>query len=176
MTGWVFGGPVTRIPEFCAPALGNKDNLVTIEATVGDNATGVLYKLGGAGGGLTCYADDGYLCYEYNLFIIQRTKIRSSTRLPAGKCTIEIQTAYAEPRPGGPLNVTLRINGEQVGHGQVPVSAPLLFSANECLDIGTSLGSQVSINYYRKAPFTFDGTIERMHVGYLTSDDTAPPV
>jgi arylsulfatase len=166
-TEWEFAAPITRIPEFCAPALGNKNNLVTIEAAVGENANGVLYKLGGAGGGLTCFAEDGVLCYEYNLFIIQRTKIRSSTPLPAGHCLIEIQTTYAEPRPGGPLDVTMRVNGEQVGHGQVPISAPLLFSANECLDIGTCLGSPVSMDYYHKAPFSFDGTIKRMHVAYL---------
>jgi hypothetical protein len=65
--------------------------------------------------------------------------------------------------------VTLRVNGDQVGHGQVPISAPLLFSANECLDIGTCLGSPVSMLYYHKAPFSFDGTINRMHVGYLAT-------
>ncbi|MEP7023022.1 MAG: arylsulfatase [Actinomycetota bacterium] len=174
-TTWEFGGPITRIPEFCAPALGNKNNLVTIEATAGENACGVLYKLGGAGGGLTCFAQDGFLCYEYNLFIIQRTKIRSSTPLPAGRCTIEIETTYAELRPGGPLDVTMRVNGEQVGHGQIPISAPLVFSANECLDIGTCLGSPVSMDYYHKAPFTFDGTIERMHVGYIPAGHVTAP-
>jgi arylsulfatase A-like enzyme len=170
-TQWEFAAPITRIPEFCAPALGNKNNLVTIEAAVGENANGVLYKLGGAGGGLTCFAEDGVLCYEYNLFIIQRTKIRSSTPLPAGHCLIEIETTYAEPRPGGPLDVTMRVNGAQVGHGQVPISAPLLFSANECLDIGTCLGSPVSMDYYHKAPFSFDGTIRRMQVAYLPAGD-----
>jgi arylsulfatase len=67
--------------------------------------------------------------------------------------------------------VTIRVNGGQVGHGQVSVSAPLLFSAEECLDIGTCLGSSVSIDYYRKAPFAFDGTIERMHVEYLPTEN-----
>jgi hypothetical protein len=65
----------------------------------------------------------------------------------------------------------MRVNGEQISHGQVPISAPLLFSANECLDIGTCLGSPVSIDYYRKAPFAFDGTIERMHVEYLATEN-----
>ena len=49
---------------------------------MGENANGVLYKLGGAGGGLTGFAEDGVLCYEYNLFIIQRTKIRPAPRCP----------------------------------------------------------------------------------------------
>ena len=44
------------------------------------------------------------------------------------------------------------------------VSAPLLFTANDCLDIGTDLGSPVSVDYYDKAPFKFNGTISNMHV------------
>ena len=65
---WEFSGDITRIPEFCAPALGNKNNTVTIEADLPADANGVLYALGGFAGGVTCYLDDGYLCYEYNLF------------------------------------------------------------------------------------------------------------
>ena len=64
-------------------------------------------------GGLTAYLDDGYLCYEYNLFIIMRTKIRSEERLPAGPAKIEISTEYAEVKPGGPLNITLSVNGDR---------------------------------------------------------------
>ena len=43
----------------------------------------VLYRLVGDGGGnLTCFVMDGIVCYEYNLFIVQRTKIRSTRSLP----------------------------------------------------------------------------------------------
>ena len=48
-TEWEFSGETTRVPEFCAPALGNRPNTVTIEVEVGEGAEGVLYKLGGAG-------------------------------------------------------------------------------------------------------------------------------
>ena len=44
----------------------------------------------------------------------------------------------------------------------------LLFTANDCLDIGIALGSPVSLDYYDKAPFKFNGTIEQVHVGYVT--------
>ena len=70
------------MPEFCAPALGNKPNVVTIDAEIPANANGVLYKLGANSGGLTCFVEDGVLCYEYNLFIIQRTKIRAKQEAP----------------------------------------------------------------------------------------------
>lgn len=166
---WNFTGDTVRMPEFCAPALGNRANLVTIDAEIAnDPANGVLYALGGAGGGLTCYVDDGYLCYEYNLFILMRTKIRSEQRLSAGNHRIEVETVYAEPRPGGPLDVTVRVDGDVHATGQVPVSAPLLFSANDCLDIGQCLGGRVSLDYYDRAPFPFDGTIHTVNVRYLS--------
>ncbi|WP_243059403.1 arylsulfatase [Nocardioides sp. SR21] len=164
---WTFSGDIVRMPEFCAPALGNRANTVVIDADLGEGASGVLYSLGANSGGLTCYLDDGYLCYEYNLFILQRTKIRSADRLPAGRTQIEVRTVYADPRPGGPLDVTLSAAGETVASGQVPISAPLLFTANDCLDIGRSLGSPVSLDYRERAPFAFDGTIDNVTVTYL---------
>ena len=165
---WTFSGDVVRLPEFCAPALGNRANTVTVDAELPEAASGVLYALGGAGGGLTCYLDDGHLCYEYNCFILMRTKIRSAERLAAGRHRVEIRTEYAEVRPGGPLDVTLSVDGTDVASGVVPVSAPLLFTANDCLDIGTCLGGSVSLDYYDRAPFPFEGTIDTVEVRYLT--------
>jgi arylsulfatase len=163
---WEFSGDTVRMPEFCAPALGNKNNIVTIDAELPENANGVLYALGAAAGGLTCYLDDGHLCYEYNLFILMRTKIRSEAKLPAGQTTIIVETKYAEQRPAGPLDITLRVGEATVASGQVPVSAPLLFTANDCLDIGTCLGSPVSLDYRERAPFPFEGHIRRVNVAY----------
>jgi arylsulfatase A-like enzyme len=165
---WNFGGDIIRMPEFCAPALGNRANLVTIDAELPENASGVLYALGSSSGGLTCYLDDGYLCYEYNLFIIMRTKIRSEQRLAPGQAKIEISTEYAEVKPGGPLNIKTTVNGEEYASGVVPVSAPLLFTANDCLDIGACHGGRVSLDYYDRAPFEFNGTIENVNVRYTS--------
>jgi arylsulfatase A-like enzyme len=172
-TEWTFSGDTVRVPEFCAPALGNKPNVVTIDATLPANANGVLYKLGSNSGGLTLYIEDGILCYEYNLFIIQRTKVRASGKLPTGKVRIEVETKYAELRPAGPLDVTLRVNGEVVAQCRVPISAPLLFTANDCLDIGIALGSPVSLDYREKAPFRFNGAIDNVHVQYIANKDGA---
>ena len=49
----------------------------------------------------------------------------------------------------------------------VPVSAPLMFTANDCLDFGIDLGSPVGIEYYDRAPFKFNGRIEQAAVEYL---------
>jgi arylsulfatase A-like enzyme len=165
---WNFTGDITRMPEFCAPALGTRANVVTINADVPAGANGVLYALGGAGGGLTAYVDDGFLCFEYNLFILMRTRIRSERPLPAGPVRIQVETTFAEVRPGGPLDITMTVNGEEFGSGRVPVSVPLLFTANDCLDIGVCLGSPVSADYYDRAPFRFSGTIDNVNVRYLS--------
>lgn len=165
---WNFSGDITRMPEFCAPALGNRANIVSIDAELPERSSGVLYALGGAGGGLTCYLDDGLLCYEYNLFIIMRTKIRSARPIPKGPTRFQIETAYVEPRPAGPLHITLRVNDETYAEGHVAISAPLLFTANDCLDIGQCLGGRVSLDYYDRAPFPFDGTIQNVNVRYTS--------
>ena len=70
-TSWRFDAATTRMPEFTAPGLGRESNNVTIEAEFRENASGVLYALGGAGGGLTLYLDDGHLVYEYNMMVIE---------------------------------------------------------------------------------------------------------
>ena len=165
-TSWTFPGAITRIPEFAAPALGNKPNVVTVDADVPANANGVLYALGGFSGGLTLYVQDGILSYEYNLFEIARTHVRAKEKLPTGKVRIEVETSYVDPKPAGPLKVILRVNGKEVASGVVPISAPLGFTANDALDFGIDLGSPVGLEYYDKAPFKFNGKIEQAHVEY----------
>jgi hypothetical protein len=61
----------------------------------------------------------------------------------------------------------MKVNGEVAATGQVPISAPLIFTANDCLDIGIALGSPVSLDYYDKVPFKFNGTIEQVDVEYM---------
>jgi hypothetical protein len=60
----------------------------------------------------------------------------------------------------------MKVNSREVASGVVTVSAPLLFTANDCLDIGTDLGSPVSVDYFDAAPLKFSGTIEQVHVKY----------
>jgi arylsulfatase len=168
-TSWTFPGAIVRMPEFTAPALGNKENLVSIDADVPANPSGVIYALGGFSGGLTLYVKDGILSYEYNLFEIARTSIKARDKLPVGKVKIEVETSYVERKPAGPLKVVLKVNGGEVASGVVPVSAPLMFTANDCLDFGIDLGSPVGIEYYDQAPFKFNGTIEQARVEYLGS-------
>jgi hypothetical protein len=70
---------------------------------------------------------------------------KGQTAHPQGE--IEVETFYVERRPAGPLKVVLKVNGKEIASGVVPVSAPLIFTANDCLDFGIDLGSPVGIEY-----------------------------
>ena len=166
-TDWTFSGPITGMPEFTAPKLGTVDNTVSMEVEVPANANGVLYALGGFSGGLTCYVKDGVLCYEFNLFEIDRTQIKAKAKLPTGKVKIEVESKLAAPMRGAPLDVTLKANGQVVAKGRVPISVTLAFTANDCLDIGSDLGSPVSLDYFDQAPFPFNGKIVTTKIWYL---------
>ena len=71
------------------------------------NANGVLYALAGFSGGITTYVKDGFLNYEFNLFEVQRTKIRSKGKLPVGKAKVEVESKLVD-KIGGPMDVTLQ--------------------------------------------------------------------
>ena len=166
-TSWELPGTITRIPEPCAPRLGCLNNKVTIDMDIPENASGVLYKLGANSGGLTLYMDEGILTYEYNLFIVERTKLRSEQPLPAGRHKLEVVTEHTDDNPRGPLSIKVSLNGTQMIEGIVPRVAAVLFTANDCLDVGQALGSPVSLDYHERAPFKFNGTIHTMQVEYL---------
>jgi len=165
LTEWRFDSPISGMPESAAPKLGKVSSLVTMEVDVPDQANGVLYALAGFSGGITCYVKDGLLCYEFNLFEIQRTKVKSNDRLPTGKVRIEVESRLAD-KIGGPMDITLRTNGKIVGQGHVPAAMSLHFTSNATFDIGTDLDSPVSLDYYDQAPFTFNGTIGKTTIVY----------
>lgn len=161
-TKWHFDSSVTRMPEFTAPGLGRESNIVTIDADMGKDASGVLYALGGASGGLTLYMDKGYLVYEYNMMIIERYTSRTVEKLSPGRHQIVVDTTIA--KPGSPADVVVSVDGKEVARVKVERTVPAAFTASETLDVGTDLGSPVSQDYFDRRPFAFDGKIHSVDV------------
>ena len=165
LTEWTFDGPMAGMPETAAPKLGKVDSIVSMDLDVPANANGVLYALAGFSGGVTCYVKDGFLCYEFNLFEVQRTKIKSKDKLPTGKVNLQVESKLAA-KIGGPMDVTLKVNGAVVGQGQVPAAISLHFTANATFDIGSDQDSPVSLDYFDEAPFAFNGEIGETKISY----------
>jgi arylsulfatase len=166
-TEWHFDGQTTRLPEFMAPNLRSRNSLVTVEAVMPSDARGVLYSLGGASGGVTLYAIDGRLVYEYNAVGLARTRLRTDQAVAAGLHHIEVETSMAAPKPGSPAQLTLRVDGQTVATGTTPFTPPLAFTATGTFNVGRNLGSPVSLEYFDAAPFAFNGAIDDVHVVYL---------
>ena len=160
-TSWIFDATTTRMPEFTAPGLGRESNHVSIDAELGKDASGVLYALGGASGGLTLFMDKGHLVYEYNMMIIERYQARTKEKLPPGKHKIEMTTTLTEKRPLSPADVVLKVDGKEVARTTVKRTVPAAFTASETFDVGVDLGSPVSLDYFHRAPFPFSGKIGR---------------
>jgi arylsulfatase len=161
-TNWQFDSTTTRMPEFTAPGLGRESNHVTIDAELGESASGVLYALGGASGGLALYMDKGELVYEYNMMIIERYTARSKGKITPGKHRIEVDTTIA--KPGAPAEVVLKVDGAEVARTTVQRTVPAAFTASETFDVGVDLGSPVSLDYFDRRPFAFAGKINKVEV------------
>lgn len=152
ITEWYFYEGMTRTPEFTAPRLGALNNDVRIDIEINKGANGVIYALGGMSGGVSLFLENGYLVYEYNSLSVKRKQIRPEKPLKLGKNSILVQTRFLTNKRGGPIEVTLSIEGNEVAKGTVELSIPSAFTASETFDIGTDLGSPVSLSYYDNAP------------------------
>ncbi len=167
-TEFTYTQEVFAVPEFTAPKVGARSNLVTITADLQVDSEGVLYALGAFSGGLALWVDEGKLTYEYNLFEIERTTIATTDALPTGKVTIEIEieTTKTGDAHAAPLEVLIRVDGTEMASGTVPRSAPLTFTANDAFDVGRDSYSPVSLAYFDRRPFAFNGKIEQLRVSY----------
>ncbi|MGO4408380.1 hypothetical protein AB4Z10_29530, partial [Bosea sp. RAF48] len=61
----------------------------------------------------------------------------------------------------------IRVDGKEVSKGRVPRSAALTFTANDAFDVGRDSYSPVSLAYFDRKPFAFNGKIRRLKVDYL---------
>jgi arylsulfatase len=148
-----------RLSENSVISLKNRSHAVTAEVVLPDRpANGVIIAQGGEFGGWSLYAKDGTLKYAYNLFGVKLFTTAATSALPAGKHQVRMEFAYA----GGGLakggQVTLYVDGQPVGTGQLPATQPLIFSADETCDVGNETGSTVTPDYTAETS-KFNGVI-----------------
>ena len=151
--------------------VSGRSTLAVIDAEIGKDAEGVLFAIGGISSGFTVYMDKGLLKAEYNAMTLDRFKIASKSAIPTGKVKIEVETRYDTPERMAPATVTLTVNGKQVGQGRIERSVPAAHTASETFDVGKDLGSPVALDYFDRAPFAFNGKIEKINISYIEVKD-----
>ena len=150
--------------------VSGRSTLAVIDAEIGKDAEGVLFAIGGVSSGFTVYIDKGILKAEYNAMTMNRYKVASKAAIPTGKVKIEVETQYDSTERLAPATVTLTVNGKEVGQGRIERSVPSVHTASETFDVGKDLGSPVALDYYDRAPFKFNGKIEKIHISYKSSE------
>lgn len=146
-TQLLFGG-MGRLTENTTLGIKNKSHAVTAEIVVPESgANGVMVAQGGAFGGWSLYAKSGRPVYCYNLFGLQRFKVEGEQPIPPGEHQVRMEFAYDGGGLGKGGDVTLYIDGTQVGQGRVEATQPMLFSFDETTDVGNDGATPVSDDY-----------------------------
>ena len=146
-TQLLFGG-MGRLSENCVLNIKNKSHSITAQMIVPEKgAQGVIIAQGANIGGWSLYAHKGKLKYCYNLGGVQRFYVEGANPLPPGEHQVRAEFAYA----GGGLakggKVTLYVDGKKAGEGDVPMTLPMVYSADDGLDVGEDSGAPVSEDY-----------------------------
>ncbi len=165
----LFGG-MGRLSENSVVSIKNKSYAITADVDVPQSgAEGVIIAQGGSVNGWSLYAKDGKLKYCYNFFGIKLNFVESTEAIPAGQHQLRMEFKY----DGGGLakggDVTLYVDGTQVGQGRVEQTVPMAFSADETCDIGSEAGSAVSPDY-GTANNAFSGAVHWVQID-LEQDD-----
>jgi len=167
-TEWTLFEGITRIPESEAPNVRNGNLRAEIEANVPEGVNGVIFAMGGYAGGVSLYALDGVLYYEYSALLLKRDKIKVG-RLPAGDVTIAFEMRTPMQR-AAPADVKFWINGKEAAEGTVQRTVPAVFTASETFDVGMDTSSPVANDYFDKAPFKFEGTLNKLYFKNLPAE------
>lgn len=160
-TEWTLFEGMTRIPELQAPNVRNGNLRAEIEANVPKGVNGVIFAMGGYAGGVSLYALDGELYYEYSALLLKRDKIKVGP-LPEGDVTIAFEMRTPLER-AAPAELKFWINGKEAVTGTVQRTIPAVFTASETFDVGMDTSSPVADDYVDMAPFAFEGTLKKLH-------------
>ncbi len=159
----LFGG-MGRLTESSVVNTKNKSHAVTAEVVVpASGAEGVIVALGGIIGGWSLYAKEGKPKYCYNFYGVERYTIEGTAKIPPGTHQVRMEFKY----DGGGLakggTVSLFIDGAPAGEGRVERTEPMVFSADETLDVGFEAGSPVTPDY-PKGHTEFSGEVNWVQI------------
>jgi arylsulfatase A-like enzyme len=128
-------------------------------------AEGVIVANSSFLGGYSLYVRGGRLRFTYSFLGLKIDDLVASETLPIGKVKVRYEFTADEPNePATGGSHRLLVDGRPVAEGNLEHTVPLRFSAYAGLDVGRDNGLPVSPNwvYYLRAPFPFEGTIERV--------------
>jgi arylsulfatase A-like enzyme len=153
------------VPSAAAPTLLNRPHSISVELDIPEaGASGVLFSMGGNDGGFALYVLDGVFTYGYNYVAESYFYVRATSALPLGHHVLSVDVQPTGPADvaagkGTPVHVTLLVDGEPVGEGDLPVTIPLSLGLAAGVAVGRDPGSPAVPDY--QPPFPWPGRIRR---------------
>ncbi len=167
----LFGG-MGRLTEHSVLNLKNKSYAVTADLVVPEGGGhGVIVAQGGAFGGWSLYLNRGVPVHCYNLLGLLRVKAAGDQALNEGAHQIRVEFTYDGDGLGKGGDAVLYVDGAKVGASRQEASIPMVFSADETLDIGVDNGTSVSDDYTPESS-KFDGTVNWVQLDQGPDDQT----
>ncbi|GAA1059135.1 arylsulfatase [Agromyces bracchium] len=163
---YVYFPHTSEVAGSAAPRLVNRPHTINALVEIPDGgAEGVLVSQGGVDGGYSLYLQGGRLVYTYNYVAAEYFHITSDTDVPSGRHILSMEFApTGEPSiregKGTPGTVTLFVDGEAIGGGELPVTIPIMLGLAAGVSVGLDAGAPLTDAY--AAPFPFTGTIHRV--------------
>jgi arylsulfatase A-like enzyme len=126
----------------------NKSHSVTAELEIPESgARGVIIAQGGNFGGWSLYMLDGKLKYFYNFVAMRHYEVTAESKLPSGTHQVRMEFNYDGGGLGKGADITLYIDGKEIGKGRVERTHGYIFSMDETTEIGCDKGEPVSTDY-----------------------------
>ncbi|BDZ54035.1 arylsulfatase [Agromyces marinus] len=163
---YVYFPHTSEVAASAAPRLVNRPHTINALVEIPEGgAEGVLVSQGGVDGGYSLYVKDGRLVYTYNYVAAEYFHITSDDDVPTGRHILSMEFApTGQPSiregKGAPGTVTLFVDGEPVGGGDLPVTIPIMLGLAAGVSVGLDAGAPLTDAY--SAPFAFTGTIDRV--------------
>jgi arylsulfatase len=151
----------------------NRSHTITAEVEVAPGQkNGVIVAQGGRFAGWSLYLKDGVAKYCHNYFDLEYSYVEASEKLPTGTVNVRYHFDYEGGGTGKGGTGRLYYNDKLVGEGRITKTVPMIFSADETLDIGGDLALPVTDDYAVGEENQFQGTVNWVRID-LEDDDNS---
>ncbi|MDP3584755.1 MAG: arylsulfatase [Thiobacillus sp.] len=166
----LLAGGMGHLSENCVLSIKNKSHSVTAQIVVPQGgAEGVIIAQGADIGGWSLYALGGKVRYCYNWGGFKHFIIEGATKLAPGEHQVRMEFAYAGGGLGKGGKVTLYLDGQKDGEGEVGATLAMIFSADDGCDVGKDGGSAVSPDY-KPGDNAFNGKVKGVQLSIAEDD------
>ncbi len=161
---FTFAGDVQNVQRGMIPRIYGRSYAIEADLAVPEGgAEGVIVANADFIGGFGLWVDEkGVLHHTYSYLGVDTYRQSASITLPTGDVTVQMLFEATENKPGTGGHISLFINDQKVGEGDMPHTVPIAFTSYSGMDIGRDNGLVVDLAYEDRAPYAFTGTVKKV--------------